>query len=73
MACLTRTLDKCKFDSSINKCVPITETDTDCSDTLNKVSCLTVPEKYCKFYLNECSTLTLKTATVYARAIPPVG
>lgn len=73
MACLTKTLDKCKFDSSINKCVPITETDTNCDISLNKVSCLTVPNKYCKFYLNECSTLTLATATVYARLPPPIG
>ncbi|CAD8190482.1 unnamed protein product [Paramecium octaurelia] len=73
LACLTRTLDKCKFDSTINKCVPITETDNNCNNSLNQVSCLTVPGKYCKFYLNECSTLTLATATPYARATPPAG
>ncbi|CAK89960.1 unnamed protein product (macronuclear) [Paramecium tetraurelia] len=76
LACLTSTIDTCKFDSTQFQCIPTPIDDQQCSDllntgkccldSLNQVACLSMPNAYCKFNLNVCSTfyvLDKKTPT----------
>ncbi|CAD8090079.1 unnamed protein product [Paramecium primaurelia] len=66
LACLISTKDSCKFDSEFSQCIPTNTENQQCSDlqntgscclnTLNQVACLSMPNAYCKFHLDVCSS-----------------